>query len=196
MLADDLLSALPAREGHFVMESGYHTNLWFALDALFVDPYALAPLITTLAGRLRPYGVSGICGPLVGGAFVAQALAMELGVAFYFSEPVPLEPAAGLFRARYRLPDGLQSSIRGATVALVDDMISAGSSVRATAGAIDAAGAAVAVVGTLLTLGSIGLDHFAQMGIPVETLGRGDFEMWAPESCPLCRTDVPLERGA
>lgn len=87
MLVDDILSALPAREGHFVMESGYHTNHWFSLDALFVHPRALAPLITALAGRLRPYGVSAVCGPLLGGAFVAQALATDLGVDFYFAEP-------------------------------------------------------------------------------------------------------------
>jgi Domain of unknown function (DUF4412) len=104
------------------MESGYHTNRWFSLDALFLHPRALAPLITALAGRLRPYGVSAVCGPLLGGAFVAQALATDLGVDFYFAEPVHAEPGSGLFRGGYRLPDGLKASVRGARVALADDM--------------------------------------------------------------------------
>jgi orotate phosphoribosyltransferase len=196
MLADDVLSALPAREGHFVMESGYHTNRWFSLDALFVHPPALTPLITALAGRLRPYGVSAVCGPLVGGAFVAQALATDLGVDFYFAEPVieRAEGASELFTAEYRLPDGLKASARGARVAVVDDMISAGSSVRATASALVEAGASVAVIGTLMTLGSVGLDHFAEAGMPVETLSRGDFAMWTPDACPLCQAGTPLQR--
>jgi orotate phosphoribosyltransferase len=199
MLADDILSALPAREGHFATESGYHTDLWFSLDALFVHPPALTPLITALAGRLRPYGVSAVCGPLVGGAFVAQALAIDLGVDFYFAEPVIVERAggaSGLFAAEYRLPDGLKASVRGARVALVDDLISAGSSVRATASALVEAGASVAVIGTLMTLGSVGLDHFAEVGLPVEALGRGDFSMWTPDGCPLCEAGTPLQRGA
>jgi orotate phosphoribosyltransferase len=206
MLTDDILSALPAREGHFVTESGYHTNLWFSLEALFVHPPALTPLLAALGERLRPYGVSAVCGPLVGGALIAQTLAIELGVDFYFAEPVNVERiaqvapvegtggASGLFGARYRLPDGLKASVRGARVALVDDLISAGSSARATARALADAGASVAVVGTLLTLGSVGVDHFAERGLPVEALGRGDFAMWTPDVCPLCQAGTPLQR--
>jgi orotate phosphoribosyltransferase len=202
MLTDDILSALPAREGHFVTESGYHTSLWFSLEALFLHPPALAPLLAALAGQLRPYGVSAVCGPLVGGALVAQSLAIQLGVDFYFAEPViaerlgglaPADGAAALFGAEYRLPEGLKASARGARVALVDDLISAGSSVRATARALADAGASVAVVGTLLTLGSVGLDHFAKRGLPVEALGRGDFAMWTPDLCPLCKAGTPLQ---
>jgi orotate phosphoribosyltransferase len=192
-MMDDLLSALPAREGHFMTESGYHTNLWFSLEALFVHPRALAPLITALSAQLRPYDVTAVCGPLLGGVFVAQALALELGVDFLFAEPVRIDDGPGLFRAEYRLPAGLLPFARGARVAVVDDMISAGSSVRATAAALADAGASVAVVGTLMTLGSVGLDYFADLGVPVEALGRGDFAMWAPGDCPLCRTGVPLD---
>jgi orotate phosphoribosyltransferase len=194
MKPGDLLSALPVREGHFTTESGYHTNLWFSLDALFVCPRALAPLITTLAGRLRPYDSSIICGPLVGGAFVAQALAMELGLDFCFAEPVPPAVGAGLVQAEDRVPDGLKAAVRGARVALVDDVISAGSSVRATALALAEAGASVVVIGTLMTLGSIGLDHFADTGVPIEAvLGGRDFAMWTPDACPLCRSGTPLQ---
>ena len=51
-----------------------------------VDATRSAPLIGALAARLRPYAVDGICGPLVGGAFLAQALAHELKVRFYYTE--------------------------------------------------------------------------------------------------------------
>src|SRR5918994_1280248 len=33
----DILSQLPSGDGHFLLESGYHSNLWVTLDALFVD---------------------------------------------------------------------------------------------------------------------------------------------------------------
>jgi malonyl-CoA O-methyltransferase len=128
----------------------------------------------------------------MGGAFLAQALAAELDVEFFFTEPVSTN-APGLFAARYRLLAGLERRISGQRVAIVDDVISAGSSVRATAGAVTAAGGTVVVVGALLTLGAVGLDHFSSEGIPVESLGQRSFAMWPPTACPLCAADVPLE---
>jgi orotate phosphoribosyltransferase len=192
-MSDDILKALPARTGHFLLESGYHTDLWFTLDTVFVTPRDVAPLVTALASRLGPYGASAVCGPLTGGAFLAQALATALGVDFFFSEPAPRRSAGGLFASEYRLPVTLQQRIRGARVALVDDVISAGSSVRATAAALAETGASIVTVGTLLVLGTKAVEFFAGCGVPLEALGRRDFATWEPAACPLCRTGAPLE---
>ncbi|HYR86596.1 MAG TPA: phosphoribosyltransferase family protein [Terriglobia bacterium] len=189
----DILKGLPAREGHFLLESGYHTDLWLTLDALSVSPHDIAPLIRTLAARLRPHDVSGVCGPLVGGAFLAQALATELDVDFYFTAPAASGAAPGLFGAEYRMAAELQQRVRGRRIALVDDVISAGSSVRATAAAVAAAGGSTAVVGTLLVLGTIALEHFAGLAIPVESLAQRHFSLWEPSACPLCGTGMTLE---
>jgi orotate phosphoribosyltransferase len=189
----DVLTALPARSGHFLLESGYHTDLWLTLDALFVDPPGVATLVAALADKLRPHAVTAVCGPLLGGAFLAQALAGTLGARFYYTEPAPGSAASGLFTASYRLPAGQRRRIRGERVAVVDDLISAGSSTRATIAAITAADASAIVVGTLLVLGDEGLAHFASQRLAVETLGQRAFNLWTPADCPLCRTDLRLE---
>lgn len=191
-MTGDILDALPARRGHFLLESGYHTDLWLTLDAMFVDPAGMAPLVDALAGKLRPHGVTAVCGPLLGGAFLAQALATALGVAFYYAEPVPAPAHSGLFKAEYRLPGELRRRVRGERVAVVDDVISAGSSVRATVAALASAGASVAVVAAPLVLGDAAVTHFAREGVPLEALGRRDFSLWTPHECPLCRDGVPL----
>ena len=190
---EDVLKGLPARQGHFLLESGYHTDLWLTLDSLFVSPRALAPLIETLAGRLRPHRATAVCGPFQGGAFLAQALATVLNVEFFFSQPLPSNVGGKLFGAEYDLPVDLRQRVSGQRIALVDDVISAGSSVRATAAALTASGAQVVVIGTLLVLGRIALQHFGGLGIPVESLGQRDFNLWAPSDCPLCRNCDPLE---
>jgi orotate phosphoribosyltransferase len=192
-MTGDVLDALPARRGHFLLESGYHTDLWLTLDAMFVDPARVAPLVDGLAAKLRPHGVTAVCGPLLGGAFLAQALATALGVAFYYAEPAPASVDAGLFKAEYRLPAELRRRVRGERVAVVDDVISAGSSVRATVAALAVAGATVPVVAAPLVLGDAAVTHFAREGIPVEMLAQRDFHLWAPDDCPLCRDGVPLE---
>lgn len=192
-MSGDVVDALPARRGHFLLESGYHAELWLTLDAMFVDPARVAPLVDALADRLRPHRVTAVCGPLLGGAFLAQALATGLGVAFYYAEPVPVPADAGLFRAEYRLPAELRRRVRGERVAVVDDVISAGSSVRATIAALASAGASVSVVAAPLVLGDAAVTHFARAGVPMEMLAHRDFTLWKPDACPLCRDGVPLE---
>ncbi len=192
-MSADILAGLPARRGHFLLESGYHTDLWLTLDELFSDPATLAPLVGVLADRLRPHGALAVCGPLLGGAFLAQAISTTLGARFYYTEPVPAPPGDALFTAEYRLPPALRRPVHGQTVAVVDDVISAGSSVRATVAALAAAGATTVVLGALAVLGEQALNHFAQQGVPVETLQRRSFDLWTPVDCPLCQSGQPLE---
>ncbi len=199
-----IFDVVPSRHGHFLLESGYHTDLWLTLDALFVDPAALAPYVAALADRLRAHGPTAVCGPLLGGAFLAQAIATTLGARFFVTEPAPAAPAAApaapaaasaaLFTAKYRLPPGQLAHLRGERVAVVDDVISAGSSVRATIAALEDAGAMIAAAGALLVLGDVGRTHLAARGIPVEALGHRAFTLRAAADCPQCHDGIPLER--
>src|SRR6476469_6396023 len=84
VMPSGVFDALAVRQGHFRLESGYHTDLWLELDTLFVDPVKIAPAVTMLAGRLRRYACDAVCGPMVGGAFLAQALAAALRVCFFY----------------------------------------------------------------------------------------------------------------
>jgi orotate phosphoribosyltransferase len=189
----ELLTTLPIRNGHFLLESGYHTDSWLSLDLLFVNPSRIAPMVTSLAERLRRYEWSAVCGSLMGGAFLAHALATVLDTDFYYTEPVTTSSRARLFAVEYRLPPGLRPRARGLRVAVVDDVISAGSSVRATVAALSAAGASTAVVGSLMTLGDVGRMHFASLDVPLESLAHRDLILWKPADCPLCRDGSPLE---
>ena len=189
----DFTRALPVRQGHFLLESGYHAGLWLTLDELFTDPAGVEPLIHALAERIRPHGALAVCGPLLGGAFLAQSLAAKLGARFYYTEPALQASGGGLFTASYRLAPALSLRIRGESVAVVDDVISAGSSVRATVSALEDAGASTVVIASLAVLGDRAIHHFAERGIPVETLERRAFQTWAPSDCPLCLADQPLE---
>ncbi len=191
-MTGDILEALPARRGHFLLESGYHSDIWLTLDGLFADPATVAPLVAALADRLRPHAAAAVCGPLLGGAFLAQAIATSLGSRFCYTELVAPGDSS-LFTAEYQLPRALKRLVRGQSIAVVDDVISAGSSARATAVALAAAGASTIVVGALLVLGDAALIHFADQGVPVETLHRRRFDLWKPSDCPLCRSGPPLE---
>jgi orotate phosphoribosyltransferase len=192
-MVEDIFATIPARSGHFLLESGYHTDFWFELDGLFVDPDRCAPLIGALSERLDAYDISGVCGPLLGGAFLAQAIAIKLRKRFYYTQPVTQKSNQGLYRAEYHLPPELRAHIKGERVALVDDVISAGSSVRATHAVLTAAGAEIVVVGTLMLLGSKASPYFSELGVPVEASERREFNLWSANNCPMCRLGTALE---
>lgn len=193
LTANDFLTLVPSRRGHFRMESGYHADLWLELDALFARPAAIAPFLDALAKLVRPHDVDAICGPFVGGAFVAFAVAERLGVECWYAERASDAEGAGTFRARYAIPPAFAARAAGKRVAVVDDAISAGSSVRATIASLEALGASIVCVGTLLCTGDVGREHFAARRIPVVSVASTPFAAWPPDACPLCATNVPLE---
>jgi orotate phosphoribosyltransferase len=99
----------------------------------------------------------------------------------------------GLYRARYRVPPVLAARVAGKRLAIVDDVMSAGSALRGTYADLQAHGATCVVAGALLVLGSAGAGFFAGEGVPVEAMARRDFELWDPARCPLCAAGMPLE---
>lgn len=187
------LELVSGRRGHFRLESGHHGGLWLDLDPLFADTRRIAPFVAALADSLWRYEVDAVCGPLLGGAFLAQLVAHRLGTEFFFTERVAPPDGDGLYQVRYILPRALAGRVRGKRVAIVDDVMSAGSALRGTHAELRSHGATVVAAGALLVLGTAGAAYFAGEGIAVEAGARDEYPLWLPESCPLCAAGVPLE---
>ena len=195
-MSQGLLDLVSGRPGHVRLESGHHGALGFDLDALFADPARVPPYVERLAEALRVHGVAAVCGPLVGGAFLAQMLAPILQVEFSFTERVLPPQREGLYRVEYRLPRAFRDRVRGKRVAVVDDAISAGSAVRGTHAELLAHGAEPVVVGTLMLLGYPAASFFAERGLAVASVVHLPYDLWLPGGCPLCASGQPLEDKA
>ena len=191
-LQEELIRLLSVRKGHFRMESGHHGDLWLDLDLLFLRPRQLRHFVRELSGRLSAYDIDAVCGPLTGGAFLAQAIASELDVAFCYSQRFA-DPSRDVpYGVDYRLPDALRAEVRDRDVAIVDDVVNAGSAVRATIRDLRRCGANPVVVGSLLALGDSARTSIADLAITFETVARLASNLWTPSECPLCRSGVPL----
>ncbi len=188
-----LLQLVTSREGHFQFESGHHGNLWLDLDALFLKPQSIARIAATLALRLAKHEVQLVCGPLVGGAFVAQMIALEMDIEFCFTERVVHPSAEDRYPVAYRLPGDFQAGITGKRIAVVDDAINAGSAVGGTLGAVQSAGAVPVVVAALLDLGESRTIPPTFDGLPLLALVNWPAPLWLPAECPLCAARVPLD---
>ncbi|MBV9000795.1 MAG: hypothetical protein JO304_17160, partial [Solirubrobacterales bacterium] len=149
-----LLELIDGRRGHFQLESGHHGELWLDLDTLFVHPAWLVPFVEDLAQQLtRRVAPTAVCGPLLGGALLANAVATLLDVELYVAEPVArADGDPELFGARYAVPDTIRGRLDGQRVAVIDDVVNAASAARATVSDLRAAGAAVVAIGALLVL--------------------------------------------
>jgi orotate phosphoribosyltransferase len=184
---------LAARKGHFLLESGHHGDLWLDLELLCLRPRVVQPACAELAGRLSQLGVEAVCGPLVEGAFVGLLVASELDVEFTYSERFAPPRTDGLFPAGYGVPDPLRGRIRNKRVAVVSDVINAGSAVRGTLADLEACGANPIAIGALLVLGTAAAEFAAGAGLVLESIATLPNRLWPPSQCPLCASGAPLE---
>jgi orotate phosphoribosyltransferase len=192
-MQNEVVRLLAARKGHFRLESGHHGDLWLELDPLYLRPSRLRRLAAELARRLAAHGVEAICGPMVGGALLAQLVALELDAEFYVAEQFARPRGEGPFPLEYRIPEALRREIRGKGVAVVDDVINAGSAVRGAYTDATACGARPVAIGALLVLGEPASAFAAGVGVALESLAHLPNLLWEPSECPLCAEGMPLE---
>jgi orotate phosphoribosyltransferase len=192
-LSAQLASLLTGRRGHFQMESGYHSEWWYDLDALFADRARLQPFVVELAVRLAAYRLDAVCGPQVGGAKLAAAIAAVAGLTCFTAERHADPAATGLFPVRYHLPPVQRPAAHGLRVAIVDDAISAGSAVRGTCADLLACGASPVACGALFLFGEAIAPFAAEHSLALEALARPPYSLWLPPQCPLCHAGLPFE---
>lgn len=176
------------------MESGYHSALWFNLDRLFDDPARLQPFVDELARRLAAHRADAICGPMTGGAKLAEMVAAKLGTGSFRADRMETPNAAGLFPVRYLVPNADRERLRGKTIAIVDDAISAGSAVKGTYSDLVACGAKPVACGALIIFGDAADQFASEKNLKLESVARMSFGMWKPAECPLCQVGVAIER--
>ena len=191
-MRSDIAALMHERVGHFALESGHHGRRWLDLELLFRSPGAVRPLAAELASKIAPHQPRAICGPLIEGAYVSLFVAEALGIEFVYTTRQAAPSSSDLFSVSYALPPAAREVVAGKRVAIVNDVIQAGSAVRATLAALGDAGASVAAIGPLVALGEAAETLALSSGLPLETLDVDNSEIWAPGRCPLCASGVPL----
>jgi orotate phosphoribosyltransferase len=190
---ENVLSFVQGRQGHFQLESGHHGDLWLNLETLCLHSRGIQPFAAQLAAKLAPHKPEVICGQLVEGAYIALLVPIELGCDFVYAERFADPSREGLFPVEYRIPRALRPAVQGKRVAIVNDVISAGSAVRGAFSDLQAIGADVVAIGALLVLGDSIAKFAAEHHVSLELLQQMPHNLWTPAECPLCAARQPLE---
>jgi orotate phosphoribosyltransferase len=192
-MQEKVLELLSGRQGHFLLESGHHGDLWLDLETLCLQPLRVQAFAAGLAAPLSDLQVDAVCGPLVEGAFVALMVALQLDIQFTYSERFVRPATDGLFPAGYRVPSSLREGLRGKRVAIVDDVINAGSAIRGTFADLEECGAKLVAISALLVLGSPAAKFAASVNVPLHHLATLPNNLWTASECPLCGSGIPFE---
>jgi len=194
-IQNDLLQLLHPRKGHFLTESGRHTNLWFEIDKLFINVDLIKPIVNVLGEKLMTHRFDIICGPMEGGARIAEMISKEFGVEYVYSERrVTFDKNDVKPLVSYSIPKFMRDRIEGKRIALVDDIINAGAAIKQTFEELIRLEAIPVVMGCLLVKGNLIYPFATGHNLPIEEITKLKNNMWIPQECPLCVSKQPIER--
>lgn len=168
-------------EGHFQLTSGRHSAAYWEKFQVLQWPQHTERLCRALAEHFRSAGVEVVVGPTTGGVILAYEVARQLGVRGVFVENDPNRPGHRALRRGFQVQPGERALI-------VDDVLTAGTSIREVLEALEPFQPNIIGIGLLIDRSQ----GQADFGIPFHALLRLSISTFAPDDCPLCAQGLPL----
>ncbi|MCX7785083.1 MAG: phosphoribosyltransferase family protein [candidate division WOR-3 bacterium] len=176
------------RSGHFLLSSGLHSAIYFEKFRILENPDLVIMFCKMIVDYFRKHNISIVCGPTTGGVIIAYEAARQLNVKCIFAETAPSPQKGRVIRRGFTIhPED--------RVLIVDDILTTGSSINDTLSALDTYSATIIGIGVFIDRKTNPvtfyqdnkiLELYACYQIPVEN--------YPPESCPLCKMNIPIEK--
>lgn len=164
--------------GHFLLTSGLHSPNYFQCAKVLQYPKYMTLLCMDLARMLEKKGIDVVLGPAIGGIVPAQEVGRILDKRTIFSER---ENGEMTLRRGFELKQGER-------VAIVEDVLTTGKSIKEVRKLLDTAGAVLAAAAVIVDRSGGKVD----CGLPVESLMAMDVVTYAADACPLCAQGMAL----
>ena len=177
-------------QGHFLLSSGNHSEFYLQSAKVLEYPQLAGQLADELAAVIERAGIEfdSVCSPALGGILAGYELARAAKKRFIFTERV----------------DRVMSLRRGFEVhkgerfIVCDDIITTGGSALESARLIENLGGEVVGFAALANRGFCKVANLAGSSVkagaklpadkPFFALGNFEFEIYEPDTCPLCAT--------
>ena len=170
--------------GHYLLSSGKHSDRYIEKFNLLRRPRDTEAVCRGFAELFRDARIDVVAGPTTGGMILAFEVARQLGVNAAYAERV----TDGSLKREFRRGTRFET---GARVALIDDILTTGGSIRETVATLESHKVEIVGIGVLVdrSAGSATFDPY-----PVHPLLTLPVDAWDAADCPLCRSGVPLQK--
>lgn len=172
---DVLHEAGAVRNGHFLLSSGKHSDVYVEKARVFEDPKLTVRLAEEVATWFEDVDV--VISPAVGALPFGFAVALAAGARFVYTER---EGDHMALRRGFEIDTDERALI-------VEDVVTTGGSAAEVHRLVEHAGAEALGVVALVDRST------SDLAFPLRALARVGAESWPPDACPLCAEDRPLE---
>jgi len=169
-------------DGHFLLSSGNHASRYVQCAKLLEHPHLAASVISSLAKRAQALGkIDAVIGPAMGGIIVAYELAKALGGRGMWGE----RDASGNMTLRR----GFEVS-KNERILIAEDVVTTGGSSKEIARLVEINGAITLGIACIVDRRMEGLE----LSLPIISAMRMQIPIYSPDSCPLCKRGIPLDK--
>lgn len=164
--------------GHFLLTSGQHSNVYLEKFRLLENPKVVRELGQRMAGPFMNEDVDIILGAAIGGILLSHAVAAELGKLGIFAERID---------GNLQLRRGFEIA-KDDRVLIVEDIVTTGSSVKELINLVAIYEAEVIGVTCLVDRTKGGVDFKCRTNV----LLHYPVESWEADDCPLCQDGISI----
>jgi len=175
--------------GHFLYTSGKHGEVYINKDAIYIKPKVISELCLKISKMINDVDFEVVCAPTIGGVILSQWIAYHSSnlknseIFSVFSEEVD---------GKRVLKRGYDKVVENKKVIVVDDILTTGSSIKKVIDTVRDCKGIVQGSACLVNRGNVSADT---IGSPfLKNLLSIDFQSFDPEDCPLCKSQIPINR--
>jgi orotate phosphoribosyltransferase len=167
-------------EGHFLLTSGNHSPLYLEKFQVLQHPAYTAMMGQALAEAFKEDDVQLVVGPATGGILLAHEVGKNLNTRAVFTER---ENGKMVLKRGFAIQSGER-------VLIVEDIVTTGGSVQEVIDIVREQGGDIVGVGMLVDRSG----GKADFGVPQQALLTLTVPTYSPDTCPLCKENVPLTK--
>jgi orotate phosphoribosyltransferase len=178
--------------GHFVYTSGRHSSVYINKDALYLHTKTISTLCKMMVEGYNPEQIDVVVGPVLGGIVLSQWAAHHLNQRRTGGETLAIyaEKATDGPDKHFFFGRGYNRYIPGKNILVAEDVLTTGGSVRQVIELIHSLGGNVVALSALCNRGNVRPSDVAD--VMVSALVSIELDTCAPEDCPLCKMNVPI----
>ncbi len=177
---------------HFVYTSGRHSSVYINKDALYLHTGTISALCKLMVEDYDPEHIDVVVGPVLGGIVLSQWAAHHLNQRRTNGETLAVyaEKAADGREKQFFFGRGYNQYIAGKNILVVEDVLTTGGSARQVIEVIRGLGGNVVALSALCNRGNVRSSDVGD--VTISALVSIGLDTYAPEDCPLCKSNVPV----